>query len=44
MVNVNEAIENAETFARKVIDKPLTNLAVKEVSHEQQNTYNSFSD
>lgn len=31
MVNVNEAIESAETFAKKVIDNPLTNIAVKEV-------------
>ena len=31
MVNVNEAIESAETFAKKVIDNPLTNIAVEEV-------------
>lgn len=31
MVNVNEAIESAETFTKKVIDNPLTNIAVEEV-------------
>lgn len=31
MVNVNEAIKKAETFAKKVIDNPLTNIAVEEV-------------
>lgn len=31
MVNVNEAIRKAETFAKKVIDKSLTHIAVEEV-------------